>query len=216
MSSASRDPFTVESLSIDPIESGTSVLLTGDDSKALHSVFYRLIAADEDERSVVVATDESGQSIRRALARNGAGSRSSVLAATGTGSGDGFETITNFDDLTKVGMSLSSLLADSQQRTPRFRCGILLCSTICGEAEDIRSVYRLLNANFLSELRRGDGIGVCALDTSADIGANTHSIVTGLNTCFNAHIEVEKSGRREATLDISGLADTDTRVTVSL
>ncbi|KTG28413.1 DUF7504 family protein [Haloferax profundi] len=217
MSLGSSESFTADSMGLDAIDSGTSILLVGDDSDALKSVFYRLVAAEEDERSVVVATDESGRGVQRALNRavRGAGSRSSVLTGTGA-SGTDIDTIDDLGDLTKLGMNLSMHLSETQQQTPRFRTGIYLCSTICAEADDVRSVYRLLNSNFLSELRRGDGIGVCALDTSSDIGASVSSVVAGMKTSFKACIEVEKTGRREATLTTSGLSGVDETVTVSL
>ncbi|SEL34393.1 DUF7504 family protein [Haloferax larsenii] len=218
MSISSEETFATGSLPLDPIQKGTSILLTGEDADALESVFYKLSAPQADERGVIVSTDESGRSTLRSLDRvsRGSKSRSSVLAAAGSGRDDSVETISDLSDLTMLGMTLSSVLAESQQLEPRFRCGIYLCSTICREVEDVRSVYRLLNSNFLSELRRGDGLGVCAIDTSADIGANMQSIVAGMKTSFKVHIDVEKTGSREATLSISGLADSDDSVTVAL
>ncbi|AKU08418.1 MULTISPECIES: DUF7504 family protein [Haloferax] len=217
MSLSTAEPFSAGDIAPDGIDSGTSILLVGDDSDALESVFYRLVAAEEDERSVVLATDDGGRSVRRALDRQvrGARSRSSVLAATGA-TGEGVEPISDLADLTKLGMSYSMLLSESQQETARFRSGIFLCSSICEAVDDVRSVYRLLNSNFLSELRRGEGIGVCALDTSSDIGASVQSVVAGMKTSFGVCIEVEATGRREATLTVSGLAGVDETLTVSI
>jgi hypothetical protein len=215
--SAVGSQFDVEDGAIGPIPSGTSILLTGDDSDALESVFHGLVAPDTDERSVVLATDLSGRSVQRSLdsARRQAGDRSYVLTGEGR-SGSNIETIDDVSDLTRLGMEFSSLVAESQQDTDRFRTGILLCSSLCQAVDDTRSVYRFLNSSFLTDLRRGDGIGVCAVDTSADVGGDARSIVSGLTTSFSAHIEVEKTGRREAELTISGLSGTDDTVTVSL
>ncbi|KAB1187737.1 MULTISPECIES: hypothetical protein [Haloferax] len=217
MSLRSSETFTADSMGLGAIDSGTSILLVGDDSDALQSVFYQLVAAQEDERSVVLATNDSGRMVQRALDKvtRGSGSRSSVLAGAGV-SGTNVETIDDLGDLTKLGMNFSMLLSESQQKTPRFRSGIYLCTSICEEATDVRSVYRLLNSNFLSDIRRGEGIGVCALDTNSDIGTSVDSVVAGMKTSFNACIEVEKTGRREATLTISGFAEADETVTVSV
>jgi len=218
MSLVGEDAFALESFPFGPVENGTSILLTAEDEAVLQTIFYRMLAPAEDERSVVLATERSGRSIRQALnrAQSGSGTRSSVLACEGSSAGDDIRTVDDLADLTRLGMDFSSLIAESQQQSARFRSGILLCSTICGEVEDTRSVYRLLNSNFLSELRRGDGIGVCALDVSADIGADTNSIVAGMKTSFTAHVDVEKTGANEATLTLSGLPDADETVTVSL
>ncbi|MBV0923743.1 hypothetical protein KTS45_05965 [Halomicroarcula limicola] len=215
--SVSGERFTVGGDLLGPIESGTSLLLTGDDSDALETVFHRLVAPDADERSVVLAADLPGSAVRRSLdgARRRGGSRSYVLTGDGR-SGENVETVDDIGDLTRLGMEFSSLVASSQREADRFRTGIFLCSTICAEAEDTRSVYRFLNSSFLTDIRRGEGIGVCAVDTSADIGADVDSTVTGLKTSFAAHVEVERTGPNEAELTVSGLDGADETLTVSL
>jgi len=199
--------FDVETLSLGPIDSGTSILLTGDDADALQAVFSQLVAADDDERSIVLSTGSGGRAVQRDLnnARTGAGNRASVLTCEGPASGDDIQSVDDISDLTRLGMDFSTLVASAQQHSDRFRSGIMLCSTIAGEVDDTRSLYRFLNSNFLTELRRGDGIGVCALDTSADIGADMNSTISGLQTSFTAHVEVEKTAPGRATLTIDGL-----------
>jgi len=211
------DGFDADLLS-QPIESGTSILLTGEDRDALQSVFSQLVAADDGERSIVLSTGDGGRAVQRDLnsARTGAGSRASVLTCEGPSSGDDIQSIDDISDLTRLGMDFSTLVASAQQDSSRFRSGIMLCSTIASEVDDTRSLYRFLNSNFLTELRRGDGIGVCALDTSDDIGADMGSTIKGLQTSFTGHIAVEKTGRGEATLTIDGLGDVDGTVDVAL
>jgi hypothetical protein len=218
MSLASNDGFDVESLGLEDIETGTSVLLTGDDADALQSVFYQLVAPTEDERSVVIATGSRGRSVQRELdrIRQGAGSRCSVLAGDGTSSGSDIQAVEDFADLTRLGMDLSTLVATAQGGSGRFRTGIFLCSAIAAEIEDTRSLYRFLNSNFLSDLRRGDGIGVCAIDTSAEIGANMNSTIAGLKTSFGAHVDVSRTGRTSGTLSVEGLEAGSRSVDVDL
>ncbi|MFC7077117.1 DUF7504 family protein [Haloarcula halophila] len=209
--------FAVETGALGPIPSGTSILLTGDDTDALEAVFHGFVAPDTDESSVVLATDLTGRSVQRSLddARRQSDERSYVLTAEGRG-GSNVETIDDLSDLTRLGMEFSSLVATSQQDAERFRTGILLCSELCQAVEDTRSVYRFLNSSFLTDLRRGDGIGVCALNTDDDVGGDANSIVSGLKTSFSVHIEVEKTGVREAELTVDGLPDAQETVTVSL
>jgi len=215
MSTASKG-FEVGSLSLDAIDSGTSILLTGTDTDALQAVFSQLVAADDDERSIVLSTGNGGRAVQRELnsARTGAGSRASVLTCEGPSQGEDIQSVDDISDLTRLGMDFSTLVASAQQHSDRFRSGIMLCSTIAGEVDDTRSLYRFLNSNFLTELRRGDGIGVCALDTSADIGADMNSTISGLQTSFSAHIEVEKTGPGQATLTIDGLNGADETVDI--
>lgn len=215
--SLATDGFDVDSLSLSPIDSGTSILLTGEDSDALQSVFSWIVAADDDERSIVLSTGSGGRAVQRDLnsARTGAGNRASVLTCEWPASGDDIQSVDDISDLTRLGMDFSTLVASAQQHSDRFRSGIMLCSTIAGEVDDTRSLYRFLNSNFLTELRRGEGIGVCALDTSADIGADMGSTIKGLQTSFKAHVEVEQTGPGKATLTIDGLDGAET-VDISL
>ncbi|WP_136718146.1 DUF7504 family protein [Halorientalis salina] len=217
MSLANSERFAVEALDLAPIEGGTSILLTGDDTDALEAVFHRLTAPADDERSVLLTTDTSGTAVKRALSgvARGADDRATVLACEGPDRGDDVETVDDITDLTGLGMEFSTLVAAATQDTEKFRAGILLCSTIMGEIEDTRSVYRFLNSNFLTELRRSGGVGVCAVDTSSDIGADMNSTIAGLETSFNARIHVESTGRNEATLDVSGLDGDDGTIDIS-
>ncbi|WP_253738197.1 DUF7504 family protein [Halohasta salina] len=216
--SVHSERFSAADLPIDGIDSGSSILLTGDDTAALKTVFARLVAADDDERSIVLATNAGGRSIQRLLndARSDAGSRASILTAEGPARGDDVTSVDDIADLTQVGMQFSTLVATAQQSTDRFRSGIFLCSTIAGEVEDTRSVFRFLNSNFLTELRRGEGIGVVAIDRSAEMGTNVDSMISGMETSFTARIDIETTGRNEATLEISGIDGNEGRVDVSL
>lgn len=218
MSLNAGEAFTVADLDVSPIESGTSVLLTGEDSDALRTVFHRLTAAADDERSILLVTDTRARQARNELeaARTGAGDRATILAGDGPASGNDVSHIDDIGDLTGLGMQLSSEIAESQQTAERHRAGILLCSSICSEVDDTRSVYRFLNSNFLTPLRRSQMIGVCALDTSADIGADMHSTISGMKTSFKAHVAVEPNGANGATLDVSGLTGPDESVDVQL
>ncbi|MEZ3144120.1 hypothetical protein [Halobaculum sp. MBLA0143] len=198
------------------IDAGTSVLLTGDDEAVLSDLFYRLAAAGESERSVVLATDSRGRTVTREFdgVTDGAGQRTTVLAAEGRAS-DGVATVDDVGDLTAVGMELSSLVREARTDADRLRVGLFLCSSLCAAAEDTRSVYRFLNSNFLSTLRRAEAVGVCALDTSADIGANVDSVVSGLETSFGARLDVVDYDATTATVEVTGLPGVDDTVTVS-
>jgi hypothetical protein len=212
------DTFDVTDLGIEPIENGTSILLTGEDTDALESVFHRLLAPSSDERAVVLATDATGPAVKRTLdgVDRDCSERATVLTCEGPDHGENVRTVDDITDLTRLGMEFSNLVAASTQESGRFRAGIFFCSTICGEVADTRSVYRFLNSNLLTSLRRNDAIGVCAVDTSADIGSDMHSTISGMETSFDARIDVEATGLRTAELTLSGFQSASDTVTVSL
>ena len=217
MSVSTDVEFHVEDLPIGPLDDGTSVLLTGDDCEALESIFYRIVSADAGEHSLVLATEESGVAVQRALdnAKRGGKERSSILTCSGSSAGENITTVDDLGDLTTLGMELSMLASAPEVAEGRMRSGIFLTSTLCGAASDTRSVYRFLNSNFLTDLRRNEAIGVAAVDTSADIGGDTSSIITGLETSFTGRIHVESNGSGSVTLEITGLGD-DRTVDVSI
>jgi hypothetical protein len=216
--SLASDDFELSETGLDTVPNGTSILLTGDDPDALEAVFYQLVAGRDDEHSVVLGTDCSGRDVVRGLndVERGSGDRARVLTCEGPDRGDNVTKVSDLTDLTGLGMQFSTEIAEAQTAGGRFRAGILLCSSILGAVEDTRSVYRFLNSNFLNHFRRGDAIGVCAVDTSADFGAGTSSTIKGLETSFSARIDVVESSRREATLDVSGLGGQDGQHTLSL
>jgi hypothetical protein len=210
MSLSAAELFDAGEVPIDGVESGTSVLLTGDDADALESLFAALVAAEENQESIVVATDDS-RSLERALdsARRGAGDRLSMVVADDSASGDHVETIDDLGDLTQLGMLLSNMAMEPKQAGKGFRSGIFICSTVCAETDDIRSVYRFINTNFLSDLRRSDAIGVCAIDMSARLETDVESMVSSMESSFDVRMHVRDADRRSATVGVSGLPDVE-------
>lgn len=208
----------VDILPTEGVETGTSILLTGDDGDALASVFGQLVAPAENEHSTLFLTEDNRRTIEREVrsARRGAESRLSVLTCEGPARDDDTTVIDDLSDLTQAGMELSRAVTESQHSADRFRSGLFTSSRLAGETGDTRSVYRFLNTNFLTQIRRGEGIGVCAVDTSADIETDLDSMIAGMERSFNARIHVESDGQGEAELSISGIpADSET-VTVDI
>ncbi|MEZ3117781.1 hypothetical protein RYH80_17830 [Halobaculum sp. MBLA0147] len=218
MSAVGGDTFGFADDGFAPLDNGTTVLLTGDDSEALERVFYRLSAGRGEESTVVLSTNDDARSVQRGLddVASGAGGRTRVLATEGPDRDDDVTRVADLTDLTSLGMEFSAAVTDVQATGGRFRAGILVASSILEAVEDTRSVYRFLNANFLNQFRRGDGVGVCAVDTGTEFGAGTASTVAGLETSFGCRVDVVEADRREATLDVSGLGARDGEATLSL
>ncbi len=193
LSEDSTDGFATPELPFGPVPEGTSLLLTGDDTGAIEAVFYHLVSARENERSLILATETNGRTVNRELDRvaYGASNRSTVLTCSGPAAADNVETIDDISDLTGVGMQFSALVTESGTMASAQRAGILLCSSICREVDDISSVFRFLNANFLAHLRRDGILGVCAVDTSARLDGDIEGVVDTMSAAFTAHVAVE-------------------------
>jgi hypothetical protein len=216
--SPTTEVFEFADAGLTPVADGTSILLTGSDTDSLAAVFYQLVAGRGDERSVVLATDASGDDVTRGLdgVERGAGDRARVLSAVGTGRGDGVTAVSDIADLTGLGMQLSTQVAEAAAASGRTRAGILLCSSILDAVDDTTAVYRFLNSNFLNHVRREDAIGVCAVDTSLHFGSGASSTVKGMETSFSGRIHVEDASGSEATVSVTGLGDADGTHSVEL
>jgi hypothetical protein len=53
------------------------------------------------------------------------------------------------------------------------------------------------------------------LDTSADIGANVDSVVSGLDTSFGARLHVVEADATTATVEVTGFPGAEGTVTVA-
>jgi len=210
--------FPIPELPFGPVPEGTSLLLTGDDTEAIETVFYHLVTARENERSLILATEKNGRVVNRELDRvvYGASTRSTVLTCNGPTNESNITTIDDISDLTGVGMQFSALVTESGTMASPQRAGILLCSSICREVDDIRSVFQFLNANFLTHLRRHGILGVCAVDMSAQIDGNIETVAESMSAAFTAHISVERSDTREFNLHLVGADDETEYLTFNL
>lgn len=218
MKLSKKSTFDASELSLGAIPEGTSILLTGDDTDAIETVFYHLVAARENERSLILATETNGRTVNRELDRieYGVSNRSTVLSCRGSATDSNITTVDDIADLAGVGMQFSALVTESGTMAASQRAGILLCSSICKEVDDIQSIFQFLNANFLSHLRRDGIMGVCAVDTSAEIGGEIDGLVETMSEAFSAHISVESPDSEEIMLHLEGDEVESKSVTLTL
>lgn len=207
MNTSETRGFEAPALALDTIPEGTSILLTGAETAAIETVFYHLVTARDDERSLILATDTSGRTVNRELdhIEYGASTRSTVLACAGDAAEANVRTVDDICDLTGLGMQFSALVTESGAVGVPQRAGILLCSSIVSAVGDIQSVFRFLNANFLAHLRREGILGVCAIDTSERVGGDIDGLVDSMAAAFDTHIRVDPTGSGVVILHVSGI-----------
>lgn len=210
--------FEFPELPLKPAPEGASILLTGEDADALESVFYRLVTAREDERSLILATETSGRTVTRELDRiaHGASNRATVLTCEGPADESNVEAIDDIADLTSVGMQFSALVTESGTVAAPQRAGMLFRSDICRKVTDMRSVFRFLNANFLTHLRRTEIMGVCGIDTSGTHERDFAGVVESMQAVFSVHLRVEATDDETLTIHITGPDRPDETVAMQL
>lgn len=210
--------FDFPELPLKPAPEGASILLTGEDANALESVFYRLVTAREDERSLILATETSGRTVTRELDRiaYGASNRATVLTCEGAADASNVEAVGDIANLTSVGMQFSALVTESGTVAAPQRAGVLFRSDICRRVTDMRSVFRFLNANFLTHLRRTEIMGVCGIDTSGTLDSDFTGVVESMQAAFSVYLRVEATDDETITIHITGPDRTDETVDMKL
>lgn len=221
MSLQSTSPFSLSQFPIDSIDSGQSVLITGTDSEVLATTIARIIAPDSEsgEQTLLLGTTDVDTVAREIgqTRRNGKQSTRVITEPDQRVPSVSAETeVNDIGDMTALGMQVSDAMGEMQMDTDQFRLGIFLCSDMCRSVDDIRSVYRFLNTSFLSELRRNDAIGACAVETDVGLQTDMESMISSMSSSFDVHLQLQHASPREATYEVTGPYSHPDSITVSL
>lgn len=201
MSALDGPTFDVGLPGHESIAGGSSVLITGAELAALESVFFRLASPSGDEQPLVVSTAHDARTVRRNL-DTAPGVEPTILTTEGRGRDDAVTVVDDPGDLTELGMELSARFQEHADET--VRAGLFHTTELCNAASDTRAVYRFLNSNLLTNLRRQSALGVAAIHTDADLRADVDSIARGMETSFTGRVHVKDVRRTEATVTVSG------------
>jgi len=212
LASAGRE-FELTDTPLNPVEGGTSLLVTGSRDDGLGAFVHRLLSADENEGVVGIAADESGRTFRRTHRRESGGSRRPSIGVVDCYSDPGGRTddetvLADPDDLTAVNMQFSSLCDELEfDGVEGVRSGLVTVSPLCAACEGMRDVYRFVS-NVTSRNRRSDGLFVCAIDPDADTGEfnDGQNIAEGLSRAFSGRVDLRRDGR-QSEVRVEGLDD---------
>lgn len=216
MKKTSQDEaFNFPELPLNPAPQGVSILLTGNDTDALRRVFYHLITARADERSLVLATGMGGTTVNRALdsVKSGASTRSTVITCGESPTQSTIDTVEENTDLSNAGMQFSALVTESGTVSKPQRAGLFINSNIYRDVINKQSVSRFVHTNFLAHLRRTRILGVCGIDIS---DASRTDVVENMAEGFSVHLQVEGGNRQAIKIYITGPDRNDETVSVEL
>lgn len=202
--------FGIEGLA--PVDDGSSILVTGTDLESLETLFYRLVSPTGDEHPLVLSTVHDARTIQRNL-ETSVGVEPTIVTSEGRSHEDSVSVVDDPGNLTELGMELSARF--QEHPTTPVRAGLFHTTDLCREADDTRSVYRFLNSNLLTNLRRQSAIGVAAIHTDSDLMADVDSIVSGMETSFTGRIHVDTASHRDVDVTIDGLS-TDGEFTIDI
>lgn len=218
MSLQDVEPFDISGFPVDSFDSATSVLVTGDDSETLAKVTAQVVTPDPqaDEQVLLLGTTDV-DAVVRGVTQTSRDNADLIHVITEPDQQvpqvSQTSQVNNIGDMTALSMQFSDAIGEME--SDRSRLGIFLCSDMCRSVDDIRSVYRFLNTSFLSELRRNQAIGICAVETDTTLQTDVDSMIASMSSSFDLHLRLEESSRRSATFSAEGLPSLPDTVTVS-
>jgi len=203
--------YDLDETPLNPVDGGTSLLVTGSREAGLDALVHRLLSAGENEGVVGITADEDGSTFRRTHRREAGRGRNDAMGIVdccgdARGATDEETALADPDDLTAVNMQFSSLCDELQfDGVERVRSGLVTVSPLCAACDDMRDVYRFVS-NVTSRNRRSDGLFVCAIDPEADTGDfnNGQSIAEGLSRAFGGRVDLRRDGR-QSQVRVEGL-----------
>jgi hypothetical protein len=195
------------------VTGGSSLVLTGDDEETLESVFYTLVSPTAEEQSVILSTCRAASAIERGL-DDRSEHPTGIVTNEGRETSDHVTVVDDPQNLTELGLHLSEKLQTSTD-VPR-RIGVLHATDQFAATEDIRSVYRFLNTNLKTPVRRQSALGIVAVHTDVEIETDISSVITGMETSYAGRLHVEEASTREASITVTGMAGADGEYTVEL
>lgn len=202
----SPDAYGFERLPIDPVESGTNLLVTGPSLGGLRDLLMALLVGAGDEGTILVAADVSAREALDDFADAGGdvdAARVRVIdcaSDAGQGPGDHVSCVASPADLTGIGMEFSSLYERLHAGgNERVRTGIYTLAPLLLYVDDVRAVFRFLHT-LSGRVRSVGGLGLCAIDP----GAQDERTVKSIAQTFDGQIDL-RSGRDGCQIRIRGL-----------
>lgn len=198
-----------ESVPLNPIESGTNVLVMEPIVGGTQKFAMQLLNGDEDEGLLFLTTNNTGREIIDLFEDCGGRytkNRMAVIDCSETGRESAplnIRTVTSPSDLTGIGILYSSLyeqLYGSQIR--QVRTGFYSLSTLLMYVDDFRPIYRFLHT-MTGRIQTADGVGVFALDPETE----DDSTIRSLSQPFDGRIDVRISDDGQYKLEVTGLED---------
>ncbi len=207
MSSRTEGAYSFDGVPLNPVASGTSLLVSGPSLGGVRELLLRLVTGDPTEGLLLISADtDAGTALADLAAFTDRSSPGRVRAVDCSGragdSPDHVDEVTDPADLTGIGMSFSSLYeglyADGYRQV---RTGIYTVAPLLLYADDVRSVFRFLHT-VTGRVRSADGLCVCAIDPAG----HDDRTVSSVAQAFDGRIELRADeDDEEPAVRIEGL-----------
>ncbi|RLM44966.1 hypothetical protein DVK00_10995 [Haloarcula sp. Atlit-47R] len=209
MSHQQNELYAFDGLPLNPVEPGTSLLVTGPVLSGAREMGLRLLcSSDADGGTVLVATDSDATTILEDFERHGGildRDRVRVIDCaqeSGELPEDSVSAVNTPADLTGIGIEYSGQYESTYASGyTRVRTGIITLTPLLVYSDDVRAVYRFLNT-ITGRIGTADGLGVCVLDPDA----HGEQVVESVAQFFDGRVDV-RADREDFELRVTGLRD---------
>lgn len=185
-----------DSIPLEPIEAGTTLLVTEPKLGGTHSVVPTLLVGADYEATVFVTADQTGREIIDIYEDNGGRymkNRMAVIDCTESGRDSAslnIKTVASPSDLTGIGMEFSSLYDQLLGSDIDWvRTGFQGLGPLVLAVEDFRSVYRFINS-VSGRIETAGGLGLFALDPRSQ----DERTIESLQEAFDGRIQIRATG----------------------
>ncbi|EMA00846.1 RecA-superfamily ATPase, KaiC/GvpD/RAD55 family [Haloarcula vallismortis] len=215
MSQRQDDRYRFDGLPLNPVDLGTSLLVTGPVLSGAREMGLRLLCSpDIDGGTVLVSTDSDATTMLEDFERYGGvldRDRVRVIDCAQESSGlqdDSVSTVSTPADLTGIGIEYSGHYESTYANGyTRVRTGIITLTPLLVYSDDVRAVYRFLNT-ITGRIGTADGLGVCVLDPDA----HEEQVVESVAQFFDGRVDV-RADAGDLDLRVKGLRDQPTEWT---
>jgi hypothetical protein len=161
--------YSFESLPLDPVRGGRSVLVAGPSHAGTKELAYRMLVGDDDEGVIVLTTNTTAAAIAAECETVGIKATPDRMAIVDCLDGDDSGvparvlTVSSAQDLTGIGMRYSKLYRDFHgEGIERIRTGLFSISTVLSLTE-LQTVSRFVHA-LVGRVSKVNGLGVFLAD----------------------------------------------------
>jgi KaiC/GvpD/RAD55 family RecA-like ATPase len=210
MSQDARQLYEFDSVPIEGVRPGTSLLVAGPSLAGTRELALRMLVAGERRRDglLLLAADEGGVEMLTDYEAAGGSfdrQRMAVIECSGPpGDTDdeNIRTVASPSDLTGIGIEYSSLYEDLYaEGVDRARTGLFSISTLLMYADRVQPVFRFLHT-LTGRVRSADGIAVCVADPSS----HDEQTIRSISQTFDGRVDLrERDGETE--IRVRGLPD---------
>ncbi len=209
MTQTQKAHYEFDNLPLEPVDTGTSLLVTGPALGGTRRLMMQLLACQPNEGLLLLSTDLQGEEAIEQFEAGGCSyttSRMAVIDCTENSADDddrNVHAVSSPRDLTGMGIVFSSLYEDLYGAgIERVRTGMYTLGPLLMYAEEVQPLYRFLHT-VTGRIRTADGLGVAALDPEA----HDETTFRTLSQPFDAQVELRERDDGQRQLRARGLAD---------